>query len=901
MPDQAVKKIFTSPEKNIYEAAAEVMLEDQANGVDLSKLLLILPTSRSIRRLKEYLLENHLQKNNKRCALSPRFITIGQLIDVCLPDYNWLSEHEQIKIWEDILTSSRQQLAQTFEIGEEYLSEEFWRSFAESLNNLQAETAAAGFYFRDIANAIKGNWREERWSALAKLEESYLAKLSDLTEQNRYVKMLELVRTGGKIKLLFSKIYLVGLVDLSDCHKEILNKTEAQKTILISAPAEWSEAFDQSGALNYHSPQIEEILKVEIKEDLILKFEDVSSQNRFLAEYLNHSLNKQSPPLLIDLNPENHRELFLRLALNEMPARAAGGSRAFIGHYGAFVKGLLGLSEKFEDFSKFISHPWMLYYLEKKLNQPQETILRNLNKFRKQRVADRVNFDDEDSQLAGIINLIKEIIFYIKDNNSQKSIAEWSLRLLGIINNYAPASESEVLPQHPLTKYLLNLSTQQLQIKSVEYCQIINRELYLMQESESEQDGAVEIAGLLETQLNDTPAVFLLNFCEEYVPATKRADPFLSDTLRAKLGLSCNRRLYLRDRYLVTSLVLSKRVQKILIPARGIEGEPLSPAIFIYDQTDQNLPLKVAAYGKLPTIQREKATKKSIKCNKSLLSLPKTIKIWDKNSLPITALTDYLQCPYRFYLKHLLNIKPYETFTDELDPAQVGEILHAILKGFGESNIAHEQRAEIINHFLVESCNKLFEERYSKISKSALRIQKLQFYEIFKMFAQWQAIRIADGWQIAAVEHEIELNIKLPNNREILLSGRIDRIDLNQATKEISIIDYKSSQTAASARATHKKRDGWVNLQLPLYEIAAQKLYPNMATSSGNLRLKNEQIETALSLCKWSVEELESALEEAKRVAQLIYANVFWPPNQSLSHFSQYSWINSSNIDGYSN
>ncbi len=68
-----------------------------------------------------------------------------------------------------------------------------------------------------------------------------------------------------------------------------------------------------------------------------------------------------------------------------------------------------------------------------------------------------------------------------------------------------------------------------------------------------------------------------------------------------------------------------------------------------------------------------------------------------------------------------------------------------------------------------------------------------------KKFAGWQAGWVQAGWRIEYVEAEISRDREAEFDVDgvpILLRGRIDRIDVNQASGEIMVFDYKTSDTA---------------------------------------------------------------------------------------------------------
>ncbi len=53
-----------------------------------------------------------------------------------------------------------------------------------------------------------------------------------------------------------------------------------------------------------------------------------------------------------------------------------------------------------------------------------------------------------------------------------------------------------------------------------------------------------------------------------------------------------------------------------------------------------------------------------------------------KKTFRVTELDDYLQCPYDYYVKHVLRLKPLEEVTEDISPLDRGSTVHGILHSF---------------------------------------------------------------------------------------------------------------------------------------------------------------------------------------------------------------------------
>jgi len=105
------------------------------------------------------------------------------------------------------------------------------------------------------------------------------------------------------------------------------------------------------------------------------------------------------------------------------------------------------------------------------------------------------------------------------------------------------------------------------------------------------------------------------------------------------------------------------------------------------------------------------------------------------------------------------------------------------------------------------------------------------------------------------------------NRRGVVLAGRIDRVDLHQTTGQWRVLDYKTSERAEKPETTHRKKDEWIDLQLPLYRLLVQSLGIEGDVQLGYVHLPGDLSAVGASIAKWSDAELESANTTAREVA----------------------------------
>ena len=121
------------------------------------------------------------------------------------------------------------------------------------------------------------------------------------------------------------------------------------------------------------------------------------------------------------------------------------------------------------------------------------------------------------------------------------------------------------------------------------------------------------------------------------------------------------------------------------------------------------------------------------------------------DELSVTGFRDYLACPYRFYLRHVLKLRSINDKATELDPLSFGSLIHDILRDFGKSRIVHSHSSEEIFAFLE---GRLLHYAHHQFAEAlpAVAVQVEQIRTRLEAFAAWQASWTKDGWRIVDVE-----------------------------------------------------------------------------------------------------------------------------------------------------
>lgn len=174
----------------------------------------------------------------------------------------------------------------------------------------------------------------------------------------------------------------------------------------------------------------------------------------------------------------------------------------------------------------------------------------------------------------------------------------------------------------------------------------------------------------------------------------------------------------------------------------------------------------------------------------------------------VSRLETYYRCSYQHFAKYSLNLKERETY--KLDAPDIGQLFHEALKVITEwiqkegkdfsqlskqdsntyANRAVGNLAPILQHQILHSSN-----RYKYIQTKLQEIIARATYILSEQARQSNFSTV--GLELAFGENaKLEpLTMQLPNGFELMLQGRIDRVDkaINQEQLYLRIIDYKSS------------------------------------------------------------------------------------------------------------
>jgi RecB family exonuclease len=392
-------------------------------------------------------------------------------------------------------------------------------------------------------------------------------------------------------------------------------------------------------------------------------------------------------------------------------------------------------------------------------------------------------------------------------------------------------------------------------------------------------DGAVAITGWLDLALDDAAAVAVVGLNHPFVPQAVTADPFLPGALRSRLRVQDNQRRYARDAYALQLVYQSRRRCCLIVGRFGPDASPTPPSRLLAACDPATTVQRIHRLLDEPPAAPRPHSHWEPGREATHLPIPSAAAAPPLTCVSVTAFRDYLACPFRFYLRHVLRLRPLDDAAAELAANQFGDLVHTAVERFGESDDKGLSDPEAIEKSVIAQLQAYAHDEYGSAPAAALRLQIHQAELRLREFAHQQARRIADGWRIEQVEAQVDarhgVGITLEDGQQLLLKGRVDRIDFHPESGRWAILDYKTHGHQPLPAHFDRASGQWLDLQLPLYLQMLPALgieEPEAEVQLGYFNLAQKASESGVHLAEFTPEELQSAATRARQVARGILA-----------------------------
>lgn len=915
-----IKRTFLGWQEPLLCSAARYLTAQFGNN--LSESTLVVTTRRAARRLVEILVA-HAETENTILIPPKRIISIGELPELFYTtQLPFASKIERIIAWQTALEKTKSQWLSQLTKSDQELGQLSQLSLAERLDSLWSELSAAGLSFAAVAEKtaqICDFGEEQRWSAFVAVFEGYLAVLlqSGLVDKN-YARHQALA--SEQLVAIDTPLFLLGAVDLNAVSKQYLEIATNNCVALVQAPETEAGSFDAYGC----------ILVAQWREK-VCPLEDnqivVGQRSRDQVQHALSFLQKhgQNRPL-DDVTIGVADAALIPYALEEFRAvgtaiRSAEG----VALIDAAPVRLLNLAaayasqRKVQDFAALIRHPDFCLYIAEQTKQNPARFIALLDDCIEQHVVQRVETILELAPAKELAALVKQVNELLREMAyGKKTLEQW----IGVFSNFldtvynaigdtessqstnaAPRFEScKLLAQALVEVSACRLLLAQEELNLTFALQLVNKAVQTLNIPNEMGEVAIELLGWLELALDDAPVVFVLGLNEGSVPEAINADAFLPNNLRLELGLSSNESRFARDMYILTSLANSRKQFGVSYAKRNAKGEMLLPSRLLLMTDPQSRGQRILQFcGKEteggPVAEPELEVVQQLA--ESNLGFPEQ-PLGDEITLPaafaVTAYQQYLQCPYRFYLRHILKLKRIDDSAKELSAQLFGTLAHSVLATFGASADA----VLVDQPRIAQSLLLILDETTRRELGSAPPSSVLLQLELLKMrllsFAEKQSQWRKQGWKIHKVEvaQMLDACFTAAGTGSLGIRGRLDRIDYNESLDAWAVLDYKTGESPENITAHFK--DEWKHVQLPLYYLLFQAMQPCQKLHLGFINVAKDTTKVGFAAYEFDEAQVQPGIALARQSAAGILQKVFWPPKESVVGVDDFADICSSGM-----
>lgn len=950
----AVKRLFNSWTQPALATATDYLCTRYTTGsvIDLSAAVVVLPTAEAARRLIELLV---IQSRQLGCRLIPprRTLTAGDLPELLYVNKRpFASSLVQRLAWRRALGELPEPLRRLIVPQPPEPDDLFaWLALGQLLADLHSELAGDRLTCRQVAERgadLFGPRERQRWNVLAELEVRYLATLDAAGVWDKQTaRLVALDRDECRAEF---DIVLVATVDLNHTLRAMIEAVADRVTALVFAPDELADRFDKLGCL---APAVWSDAVIDVPAAAVEVAATPGDQADAVVRQLAELGGKYSvDEIAIGLPDASLAPYVLqRLAEADVPARRVvgrEGAQTSPGRLLAAVAELLE-SRQFADFAALARHPDVQTWLDTKIEQlaredaaldesigiseaeetdefgdhtdpifPEQTdkpcdLLTAIDRYYAAHLPCELTGKWFRTKIGRQVERAYRVVHAWLEplRATERPPAEWAEPIVGLVRE---VYGSRLLDPTDAADHELEVACEAIvsaagelelggaavlaeKISGATALRLVVEQLAATLPP-AHGDPAVRLVGWLDLPLDDAPVAIITSLNEGLVPQARNGDVFLPNELRRRLGVEDNQRRYARDAYALSLLAASRARLQIIVGRRTAVGDPLFPSRLLFACPPAELAGRVRAWFRQPEASGMRtAAVRKLRAGRTApaFPVPRPEPLAELvTALRVTEFRDYLECPYRYYLRRRLQLERVDDSGDELAASDFGSLMHLVLARWGASDARDATCADA----LTAEFNRLIDDEvaraYGRASMPAVRLQVEQLRLRLAALARWQADWRQKGWRIEYTEHKFTAgNVNLMvDDQPLALVGRVDRIDRHERSGAWAMFDYKTGDKPTTPDKAHRRgaaADGpqWIDLQLPLYRHLAGSLGIDGEIKLGYIVLPKDLDATGELLAEWTGADLAAAEATAAEVVRNIRAGRFWPPADPAPSWSE--------------
>lgn len=310
---------------------------------------------------------------------------------------------------------------------------------------------------------------------------------------------------------------------------------------------------------------------------------------------------------------------------------------------------------------------------------------------------------------------------------------------------------------------------------------------------EGEPLSGLQIMGILETRNLDFDNVILLSLTDDTFPGNREGSSYIPFNLRQAFGLPTPQDHEAMYAYYFYRLIARCGDLTMMYSSSSDDQRTGEQSRYIY-QLEYESPHRVERenvnlrvdYRPVVPIRVEKT--------------PEIASRLERIEFSPTAINHYVTCPLKFYFATLERLEAPEQVSSQITALDVGNTLHRTMELLykplvGQKNVV-DYLGDITADDLLAATERAIGDvmgmRGGKIEASG----RMQLHrDIVMRYARniigYDARRYGRGFEIQSLERKAKYALQLSNGREVVLSGRADRVDRRE-DGVLQIVDYKS-------------------------------------------------------------------------------------------------------------
>ena len=877
--------------------------------LDLGSTIIALPAASAVKSLLTQLV-NHCQANSL-IFFPPTAVTLGHLPEYLYSARPTASASLQALLWADVArkATERDSLDHVFPSPPELTDFTSWFGIGETLANLHTELAGDLQDFKSVINYCEqsGHPTEvKRWTQLADLQRAYLDEVDRLGFWD--IQTARMIAVKNSECTTTKNIIIAGCVDVNQTIRGMLNDVSEHLTVVTFAPKSLGARFKDNGALNTVAWQQQPI---EISDSQLIMVESPNAQALACANLIaKQSTPDNSQQDFVIACPDAADEPYLfRIFNRQETVLSTPRGRSLHDNIVVNTLRLLGnfvVTKSYSAFAALLRLPDIQHYLAN--SGITDDLVSLSDEFHEKHLPMLTGkLRGQTGKYIQLAAALQHLDFLVTPLTSETSqLSKWSSAILEVLNSiYGQRlvelnniqDRSVLCGTRAISQSIARLAdadnSSPIQCTVSEFIHL-TLESVITQYETSELSAGVALTGWLDVVWGEQSNVLVTSFNEGTIPSSITSDIFLPNSLRTALGLMDNARRFARDAYTTTLLVKSREMTTFFCKRTDAAGMPLWPSRIALTGDAREVAQRLNLFTAVDTDTSSRPPLYHLTSTPSDITTLRFDKV-QKTEFTVTEFRDYLSCPTRYYLKHILKLNAIADDAREMTALAFGNLLHDSLNEFGKSKFKDSNNADTIYHFLESQVLSRADQLYGKYSYGVISIQISQLCNRLQAFAEWQAAWKDQGWEIVETEFNCNDGVPIsPEHSNLLVLGRIDRIDYHAASSRWSIFDYKSSESCHRPEKIHNCTDPpfWSDLQLPLYRHLAKSVTNSTDVALGYINICNDLTSIGEYFAEWSLEQLTAADLVALNVMESINANKFdAKTNAQPSFYSEYSYL----------